>query len=224
MSPKKRKPSPRVQKKRKQMRLEILAAARDILLQDGPDGVTLNAVSGRLDMTKPALYHYFESKEALARSLVTTLIDEEIDALLRAVGEVESTDRLLGAMIRAFHAHYAGRLHAFRFVYGQSQLYTTPEFGMDADMIRDEITPRTRRLFDVLESRLADSALPAERRRSLRRLAFVAWTSALGLVTMLGIADATRDPLVHSDEVLVDALAQAFDARVVDQLENSASR
>ena len=224
MSPKKRKPSPRVQKTRKQLRREILAAARDILRQDGPDGVPRNAVSGRLDMTKPALYHYFESKEALARSLVTALIDEEIEALMRAVAEEESNDNLLGAIIRAFHAHYVGRLHAFRFVYGQSQLYTTPEFGMDADMIRDEITPRTRRLFDVLESRLADSALPAERRRSLRRLAFVAWTSALGLVTMLGIADATRDPLVHSDEVLVDALAQAFDARVVDQLENSASR
>jgi len=224
MSPKKRKPSPRVQKKREQMRMEILAAARDILLRDGPDGVTLNAVSGRLHMTKPALYHYFASKEALARSLVTALIDEEIEALMRAVAEEESNDNLLGAIIRAFHAHYVGRLHAFRFVYGQSQLYTTPEFGMDADMIRDEITPRTRRLFDVLESRLADSALPAERRRSLRRLAFVAWTSALGLVTMLGIADATRDPLVHSDEVLVDALAQAFDARVVEQLEGRASR
>jgi hypothetical protein len=41
---------------------------------------------------------------------------------------------------------------------------------------------------------------------------------------MLGIADATRDPLVHSDQVLVDTLAQAFDARVVEQLEGRASR
>ena len=222
MSPEKRQSSPRVRKKRQRMRQEILAAARDILLQEGPDAVTLNAVSGRLDMTKPALYHYFDSKEALARSLVTTLIDEEINALLKVLTEVEATDRLLGTMIRGFHAHYADRLHAFRFVYGQSQLYTIPEFGVDADMIRDEITPRTRRLFDHLESQLTNSGMAAERRQSIRRLAFVAWTSALGLVTMLGIADATRDPLLHSEELLVDTLARAFDARAASHLEDTA--
>jgi len=224
MSPEKRQRSPRVRKKRERMRQEILAAARDILLQEGPEAVTLNAVSGRLGMTKPALYHYFDSKEALARSLVTTLIDEEINALTDMLAEVESAERSLGTMIRGFHAHYADRLHAFRFVYGQSQLYTIPEFGVDADMIRDEITPRTRRLFDQLESQLANSDMSADRRQAIRRLAFVAWTSALGLVTMLGIAEATRDPLLHSDEVLVDTLARAFDARVADQLQDPASR
>jgi AcrR family transcriptional regulator len=215
----KRQRSPRVRKKREQMRHEILTVARDILLQEGAEGVTLNAVSGRLDMTKPALYHYFSSKEALARSLVKMLIDEEIDALMRAVDKVESDANLLGAMIRAFHAHYSSRLHAFRFVYGQSQLFTVPEFGMDAEMIRHEITPRTRRLFEQLEARLTDSTMSAERQHSVRRLAFVAWTSALGLVTMLGIADATHDPLLHSDEVLVDTLAKVFDTQVVHHLE-----
>jgi AcrR family transcriptional regulator len=224
MNPRKRQRSPRVRKKREQMRQEILAAARDILLQEGPEGVTLNAVSGRLDMTKPALYHYFASKEALARSLVTTLIDEEIDALLVAVEETEAADRLLGAMIRAFHAHYAGRLHAFRFVYGQSQLYTIAEIGVDADMVRDEITPRTRPLFDRLEVRLTDSAMSVEHSQSLRRLAFVAWTSALGLVTMLGIADATRDPLLHSDAELIETLASSFDARVAQYLQDRLPR
>jgi len=204
------------------MRQEILAVARDILLREGPEAVTLNAVSGRLDMTKPALYHYFDSKEALARSLVTTLIDEEINALMGVLTEVESADRLLGTMIRAFHAYYADQLHAFRFVYGQSQLYTIPEFGVDADMIRHEITPRTRRLFDQLESQITNAEMSREARQSIRRLAFVAWTSALGLVTMLGIADATRDPLLHSDEVLVDTLARAFDARVASQLQDTA--
>ena len=54
-------------------------------------------------------------------------------------------------------------------------------------------------------------------------MAVGAWTSALGLVTMLGIADATRDPLLHPDDVLVDTLAQAFDARVVNHLRYEAT-
>jgi len=45
----------------------------------------------------------------------------------------------------------------------------------------------------------------------MRNLAFTAWVSALGLVTMLGVADAVNDPLLHSDEDLLDTLSSVFD-------------
>ena len=46
----------------------------------------------------------------------------------------------------------------------------------------------------------------------MRQLAFAAWLSALGLMTMLGVTDAVKDPLVHSDKDLLDALASTFDS------------
>lgn len=49
----------------------------------------------------------------------------------------------------------------------------------------------------------------------MRSLAFSAWLSALGLLTMLGLADANDDPLVHSDQVLLDTLANVFDEAVI---------
>jgi hypothetical protein len=39
------------------------------------------------------------------------------------------------------------------------------------------------------------------------------------MVTMLGIADATHDPLLHSDEALIDTLATVFDTQAVRYLE-----
>ena len=80
-----RKPSVRVQHKRRQARSDILDAARRVLRERGVDAVTLASVAGELGMTKPALYHYFPSKDALASSLVTRLFDAEIDALIAAV-------------------------------------------------------------------------------------------------------------------------------------------
>ena len=193
------------------MRAEILDAARNLLTEEGPDAVTLGSVSGRLGMTKPALYHYFPAKEALTRSLVAALIDEEIRGLEAAVSHVGAGENPLGAMIRAFHAHYRKDLNAFRFVYGQSQLYVKPELGIDVEMIRSNITPRTRHLFDLLESRLAaDNPGKAERQR-MRRLAFVAWTSALGLLTMIAIAEGTGDPLRYTDDDLLDTLVAVFE-------------
>lgn len=210
MTSERRQSSPRIRQKRRQARQDILTVARDVLLEDGPDAVTLARVAGRLGMTKPALYHYFPSKEALARSLVTSLIEEEIDALVATVENQRDSRALLGSVIRAFHAHYRERLHAFRFIYCQSQLYTSPNTLVDAETVREDIAPRTARLFDVLEARMAGRSSGDKARSDYRRLAYTAWSSALGMMTILAIADATRDPLRHSDDELLETLVSVY--------------
>jgi AcrR family transcriptional regulator len=162
-------------------------------------------------MTKQALYHYFSSKEALLRGMVSTLLDDEIETLMSVVEAPDFGKRSLDKLIRAFHEHYIRRLDAFRTVYCQSQLYTAVRPAIDEDTLHEEIHPRTGQLFDRLEERIAGLSASEDERRRIRRLAFIAWTSALGLLTMLSIADANQDPLVHSDEELLETLAGVFD-------------
>ena len=206
----KRQPSPRVQRKHAQARQEILEVAQDILHEHGIDSVTLASVAGRLGMTKQALYHYFPSKEGLVRNLVTTLIENETNALIVAIEESDAVENTLGTLIHAFYDHYISRLNAFRAVYCQSQLYTTPT--LDKDTIRTEVNPRTRHLFDVLEERMARGSMSRPERERVRKLAFTAWLSALGLLTMLGVADALDDSLLHSDRDLLRCLSTVFEA------------
>ena len=205
-------PSARVTRKRQQVRREILEYAQAILSESGPESVTLASVAGRLGMTKQSLYHYFASKEALIRGLVTTLLDAEIEALLKAINSRKSDRKILGALIQSFYAHYADNLDAFRTVYCQSQLYSSSRAALDELTLREEIHPRTRLLFDVLEERIAGKGATRAKRQRARQLAFTAWTSVLGLVTMLGVADATDDPVVHSDNALLKTLTDVFDA------------
>ncbi len=205
-------PSARVTRKRQQVRREILEYAQAILSESGPESVTLASVAGRLGMTKQSLYHYFASKEALIRGLVATLLDAEIEALLKAINSRKSDRKILGALIQSFYAHYADNLDAFRIVYCQSQLYSSSSAALDELTLREEIHPRTRLLFDVLEERIAGKAATKTKRQLARQLAFTAWTSALGLVTMLGVADATDDPVAHSDKALLKTLTDVFDA------------
>lgn len=203
--------SARVERKHEQVRQEILAVAQDILLKGGVESVTLAAVAGELSMTKQALYHYFPSKEALVRSLVATLVDNEVETLIAAVEDAESGAGSLGTLIRAFYDHYVGRLDAFRTVYCQSQFYSGSDRSLDEETVRNEINPRTRHLFDVLEDRISSKAASESQRKQMRQLAFTAWLSALGLMTMLGVTDAVKDPLLHSDDDLLDTLAATFD-------------
>jgi AcrR family transcriptional regulator len=207
----KRPRSPRVARKYAKAQQDILEVAERILLDKGADAVTLASVAKALGMTKQAIYHYFPSKEVLVRKLVTTLLDGEIEALITAVETAKPDVNPLGTLIRAFYEHYEGRLDAYRFVYCQSQLMSTHGAMLDEDTLRDDINPRTRHLFDVLEERLAKKGASKRERERLRRLAFSAWTSALGLVTILGVADATNDPLIHADKDLLECLSSVFD-------------
>lgn len=205
-----RQPSPRIREKRRQARRDILDAAQRVLAEQGVDSVTLASVAAELGMTKPALYHYFPSKDALVRALVTSLLAEEIEALIAAVEADADVAGTLNTLIRAFYKHYIGRLDAFRIIYCQSQLGSARGLGIDPETIRDEFNPRTRHLFDVLEQRLTAARSGSAEHRRARRLAFTAWTSALGLMTMLSVADATADPLVHDDAELLDTLTGVF--------------
>ena len=209
--------SPRVERNRQRTRQEIIHAAREILHEGGIDETTLASVAGKLGMTKQALYHYFASKEALIKSLVTTLLDAEIHSITSAIGDSDSTTGVLGTMIRAFYNHYIDRLDALRTVYCQSQLHPVSALGLDKDALRDEINPRTNNLFDLLQERLSNSSMSAAECANMRRLAYTAWLAALGLLTMLGVADATRDPLIHSDQDLLDTLADVFNDAATHQ-------
>ena len=64
-------------------RQKICMVALDIFSTRGFEGTTLEAVAEALDYTKPALYYYFDSKEALFRALV-------LDSLREALSRIES--------------------------------------------------------------------------------------------------------------------------------------
>jgi len=202
--------SVRVRQKREDIRQEILEVARLLLEKGGMDMVTLAAVAGEMQLTKQALYHYFPSKEALVKALTASLLGDEIDHVLAELEKNTDDSQVLETMIRAFYRHYIDHLNAFRAVYCQGQLQSAARIRLDQEQIRSEVNPRTRQLFDTLEKRLSGSRVSAARRKKIRRLAFSAWLSALGLMTMRGLTEAMEDPLIHTDEELIDTLAGAF--------------
>lgn len=206
--------SDRIRQKHEKFRQEVLDAAREILQEGGIEAVTLPSVAEKIGLTKQAFYHYFSSKEALIRTLITSLLDEEITSVMAAIENSSGSEDVLGIMIRAFYKHYKDNMQAFRAVYCQAQLAPMSSIGIDESIVLEKINPRTRELFDLVERRLSTQAMKPAERKHMRRLAFTAWLSALGMMTMLGVADAAKDPLVHSDKDLLNTLATVFNGAV----------
>ena len=69
--------SARTERRREQTRTEILSATREVILRDGVQDFAIASVAEELGLTKPALYYYFDSKEAL---MFEFLLAEWIDA------------------------------------------------------------------------------------------------------------------------------------------------
>ena len=71
---------------------EISETARRILVQEGPEAVTLRAIAREMGMTAPALYRYFDSHGELLRHLVGDLFTELTGELYAALEQVPADD------------------------------------------------------------------------------------------------------------------------------------
>lgn len=59
----------------------IKRTARELMRQNGTDGLSIRAIARELDMTAPALYYYFENMDALITALIVDGFNSIADAM-----------------------------------------------------------------------------------------------------------------------------------------------
>jgi AcrR family transcriptional regulator len=108
---------------------EIIQTARRLLVQQGPDAVTLRAIAREMGMTAPALYRYFSSHEELLRHVVADIFTELADHVRAAVhvaadgaaGELTEAEAMVLKMIaacREFRAWTLEHVPEFNMIFG----------------------------------------------------------------------------------------------------------
>ncbi len=200
----------RQQRRRERSRSEILEAARRVLIREGVAATTLELVAAEAGLSKAGLYYYFDSKDALLFELVFASYEAQAKAVHAAVESAADGSEALRAIVRETIKTFAANLDDFRlaFLFGQVA-------GSGAVKLSAEQLARVRPLNDLLlagatQKLEAAGALPAEP----RLIAFLAFVSALGVLTMKGLVENMNDPLAYPDDQLVDALASVFEASV----------
>lgn len=199
----------RQQRRRDRSREDILAAARVVLLRDGIGAVTLEAVAREAGMSKTGLYYYFASKEALVFELVFAVWLNRSAEVRDAVAAVNSGPAALGAIIRNTVEGYAPQMDDFRLAFLLGQVSNSSGLEVSPEQF-ERIRPINDMVFSGAAQKLPEtgSASGVEP----RMLAFLAYVSALGLLTMKGLVELLGDPLRYSDEQLIDALSKVFAA------------
>ncbi len=203
----------RRERRRDRSRDEILEAARAVLLREGIAGTTLDAVAKAVGVSKTALYYYFASKDALLFELVLSSLQAQAQAVHDAVEVTTSGADALAAILRASITAFAPRLDDFRLAFLHGQVA-----GQGAMHFDEQQFARIRPLNDLwlagATKRLADERKKRPGRAAVepRLLAFLAWMSTIGVLTMKGMVENLDDPLVYTDKQLIDALSRVFAA------------
>jgi AcrR family transcriptional regulator len=115
---------------------EIKTTARQLLVEEGPDAVSLRAIGRSMGMTAPALYRYFGSREDLVKHVcgdIFTEIAGDIHTAIVAAGQASGGDvaAKLVAACREFRRWALTHRAEFGLLFG------TPLPGLEAG--RDEV-------------------------------------------------------------------------------------
>ncbi len=197
----------RQQRKRERSRDDILAAARAVLARDGIAAVTLEAVAREAGMSKTGLYYYFSSKEALVFELIFGALRLHAERVQAAVETTDTGPAALGAVIRHTVEAYSGQMDDFRLAFLLGQVSSSTYMQMSPDQLA-RIRPLNDMLLAGATRLLSESKAtgPVEP----RLLSFLAFLSAIGLLTMKGLVESQGDPLLYSDDQLIEALTTIF--------------
>jgi AcrR family transcriptional regulator len=107
---------------------EILAAALELMAEQGYHGTSLRELAKRLGISQPSLYHYFSSKEELAEQIIEAYSGRmfTIVPALQAEIELEALPRMLCEFVVQLYAN--GSHPTFvRFAFAASRI--DPRFG-----------------------------------------------------------------------------------------------
>ncbi|MFC7342564.1 TetR/AcrR family transcriptional regulator [Saccharopolyspora griseoalba] len=101
---------------------EIRQHARALLVGSGSDAVTLRAIARELGITAPALYRYYDSREALLRRLATDIcvdLSDELRVALDPLGQ-DFLERMF-AVCRRFRSWALTHREEFALVFATSR-------------------------------------------------------------------------------------------------------
>jgi AcrR family transcriptional regulator len=180
-------------RRRLSTRAEILDAARELLLEVGPEGLSLRQVARRADFSPAALYTYFPSKDSLIASLFAESF-ERLDVCLRRVPGDLSPDRRLVELGLAYMEFATDSPMDLRCMLLATSLDLPPSSGKALGL------EAARLIGETFRQGVQEGVFRQDGLCTAPQMAFGLWSLVQGMVSLTGIdvsevaVDISADP------------------------------
>ena len=183
----------------------ILDVAARVISATGETSITFQSLGEALGVSKQAIIYWFPSKSDLIRELIVPALHQEAEAVISALKRVKTAKRAIEVFLRALVGFHLADLGRFRLIYVTAQFDTQIWQIASEPSLAHSVHAATDQIYGALEVVLRSAPDFAEP-RSARRVAVAVHMAGVGLLSMLSLADAVRDPMAHGPDALVDAL------------------
>jgi AcrR family transcriptional regulator len=197
----------RIEKRRELVKTDFIAAAYNVIEQHGLEGFTLGLMADEVGLRKQALYHYFPSKEAVLFEVALAELTRSATAVAEAVALTRNGADAIEALLRTYFHAFAGKIRLF-----QLSHTALPFFDFKRQMVDnlDRIRPLNDLVLAGVAQRIDVDSKGKLKPGQARRLAFVAFTSVVGLLSMKALVESADDPLIHQDTDMIDMLVSVY--------------
>lgn len=192
-------------------REKILQVTRALLVSGGIGAVSFDAIARGLGLSKQAVLYWFPSKQELLAEMFVGWLTAEADAAVAALAGAGRGAEAIKAFVPAIAGFHFGSLDRFRMMYLVPQTLRGGVQDTPDDAVLARIHAATSRLYGALAERLEGDPLAA------RQEAVAVHSAVLGLLLMVGLADAAGDPLKHASDDLVAALVARLTGQSVPE-------
>lgn len=190
---------------RRVTREAIVEEARRLVAEQGTAALTFQALASILGVSKQAIIYWYPSKRELVRDFCLPVLMEERDVVTAAMADAKSATEAIEKFVRSLVAHHLRDLGRFRMLYLWIQFEPDIAARQGDEHLLAPIHETMSASYDVLESKIAlDRSFVGN--GDARLLAVAVDMAAMGLITMIAMAEAMNDPWRHSTESMVDSL------------------
>ena len=160
-------------------RLLIMRSAKELLIAQGIENFTVSEVAQSSQLSKPAVYYYFDSKEALVFDLAIESLQVEFNALAESVHSAKTGVEALVALIRTRVDFFLADIDAFKILH-----IWTPALGLQKQLTQSSISKQISALLNVISNRLGTERVAGNRapRQDAQQLPHIAWALSQGIL------------------------------------------
>jgi AcrR family transcriptional regulator len=195
----------RKERQRAELREQILAAARRIVLDEGFDALTMRKIGDAIEYSPATIYLYFENREAIGRQLCAESF-EHLIAYMAPVGQIADLYERLRALGRSYTRFGFENPEEYRLLFMTDSAFMEAFFPPPG--AADPDNPGERAFQFVVDAfRAAQAAGVIDPDGDPVVLAEMVWTACHGVVSMaLTCPRALETP----SEALVDTLCDTM--------------
>ena len=160
-------------------RLLIMRSARQLLILNGIENFTVAQVAVVSQLSKPAVYYYFDSKEALVFDLAIESLQIEFNMLAESVRAAKSGIESLVNLIRARVDFFLNDIDAFRILH-----LWGPALGLQRSLSQSNASKQISALLSTISHRLISEHATGSRaiRIDVQQLPQMAWALSQGIL------------------------------------------